>query len=303
MIGEYFYSGEMGTEQFNFYRIPKALFTEPTYGGLSVEGKVLYGFLLERMGVSDRNKWSDDKKRIFIYFTLDEATKILGCGHTKAGKKFEELEKFNLIERKRQGQGKPTKIYVKKFVHSSDFQKQKRRLPENRSQDFSKTATNNTDISNTNINNTDLSINLSYDKKERENKIDKTELIKKYTDIVKENIDYDVLLCNHNKENIDGIVDLIVETLSSSKNMINISKDDFPRETVKNRLLKLDMNHIEYVLTCLSKTTTQIHNVRNYLLTALFRAPTTIESYYTYLFNYNNNKIIGNKELKENAIL
>lgn len=282
MQKEYFYCGE--TEQFNFYRIPKALFIESAYKELSIEGKILYGFLFDRMGLSSRNKWSDNDNKVFIYFTLDETTKVLGCGHTKAGKKFEELEKFNLIERKRQGQGKPTKIYVKKFIHNSDFSKQKPNIPENRSKNGHELTANNNDISA--IYNNSKSIYTSYNRQIRDEKFDKVKLMNEYTNIVKENIDYNILLYSHSKECIDGIVDLIVETLLSSKNIIHISKDNFPCEIVKNRLLKLDMYHIEYVLTCINHITGQIHNMRSYLLTALFRAPTTIEPYYTCLVNH-----------------
>ena len=111
---DYFYGDE--AEQYTFYRIPKVLFTDPAYRRISSDAKILYGLMLDRMGLSVRNGWLDDCQRVFIYFTLEDALEYLCCGHTKAVSLFAELDKGGLIERKKQGQGKPTKIYVKNFV-------------------------------------------------------------------------------------------------------------------------------------------------------------------------------------------
>ena len=114
---DYFYGGE--AEQYSFYRVPKVLFTNPHYKTVSVEAKVLYGLLLDRMALSVRNGWFDSDNRVFIYFTLEDAVELLGCGKDKAIKLFKELDQdggIGLIERKKQGQGRPTKIYVKNFT-------------------------------------------------------------------------------------------------------------------------------------------------------------------------------------------
>ncbi len=110
----YYYGTEAG--QYNFYRIPKVLLTDSRYSGLSLGAKFLYGLLLDRMGLSAKNGWTDRERRVYIYFTLEDAMEQIGCGHTKAVKLFSELEEIGLIERKKQGQGKPTRIYVKNFV-------------------------------------------------------------------------------------------------------------------------------------------------------------------------------------------
>lgn len=117
---DYFYGDE--AEQFTFYRIPKVLFTDPSYRRISSDAKILYGLMLDRMGLSVRNGWLDEYNRVFIFFTLEDALEYLCCGHTKAVSLFGELDKAGLIERKKQGQGKPTKIYVKNFVRNTiDF--------------------------------------------------------------------------------------------------------------------------------------------------------------------------------------
>lgn len=110
----YFHGGNI--EQFSFFRIPQALISGKRFQALSVEAKLLYTLLLDRMGLSLRNGWRDENNRVFIFYTLQEAQETLSCGHNKATRLFNELEQFGLIERVKQGQGKPAKIYVKNFA-------------------------------------------------------------------------------------------------------------------------------------------------------------------------------------------
>ena len=152
---DYFYGDE--AEQYTFYRIPKVLFTAPGYRRIFSDAKILYGLMLDHMGLSVRNGWLDDLNRVFIYFTLEDALEYLCCGHTKAVSLFGELDKNGLIERKKQGQGKPTIIYVKNFIRKPEIQtseKRKSKVPQTGSQDFQKTATNNTERNKTELNDT-----------------------------------------------------------------------------------------------------------------------------------------------------
>jgi len=113
---EYYYSRQ--SEQFTFYRIPKALFTDERFGKLSSDAKVLYGLMLDRMGLSRKNGWIDKQDRVYIYFTLDEVMDQLHCGREKANKLIAELDTrgIGLIETKRQGLGRANIIYVKDFT-------------------------------------------------------------------------------------------------------------------------------------------------------------------------------------------
>lgn len=112
---EYFYGAQ--AEQFSFYRIPKALFTEPNFRELSTDAKVLYGILLDRMSLSLKNQWLDAQNKVYIIFTVEEIMDALNCGNQKATRLMVELEKqAGLIERKRQGLGRPNLIYVKNFA-------------------------------------------------------------------------------------------------------------------------------------------------------------------------------------------
>jgi predicted subunit of tRNA(5-methylaminomethyl-2-thiouridylate) methyltransferase len=101
-----------------------------------------------------------------------------------------------------------------------------------------------------------------------------------YRNIIHENIDYALHVERHGSERIDELVQLMLDVICSQSKSIRIDRGDFPTEVVKSRFLKLEYSHIEYVFWCLDKTTTKIHNIRNYLLTALYNSPTTIDSYY-----------------------
>lgn len=130
-MSDYYYGNE--AEQYIFYRIPKVLMSEPHFKTLTSDAKILYGLMLDRMGLSIKNDWKDKDGKIYIYFTLEDIQEYMNCGHTKGVKVIAELEKIRLIERIKQGQGKPTRIYVKKFINAN---KDSQDLYEN--QDFSK---------------------------------------------------------------------------------------------------------------------------------------------------------------------
>ena len=119
-VHDYFYGAQ--ADQFTFYRVPTVLFTDEQYKNISPEAKILYGILLKRMELSARNGWVDAKGRVFIIFTLEEIMRKLNCADNKATRLMDELEeKCGLIERKRQGQGKPNLIYVKNFIEKQDI--------------------------------------------------------------------------------------------------------------------------------------------------------------------------------------
>lgn len=114
---DYFHG--MEAEQYSFYRIPKMLFTAECFRGLSCEAKVLYGLMLDRMGLSIKNRWFDEEDRVYIVFTVEEIGEMMDCGTQKAVKLVKELDAekgIGLIEKKRLGLGKPNVIYVKNFM-------------------------------------------------------------------------------------------------------------------------------------------------------------------------------------------
>ena len=110
--------------------------------------------------------------------------------------------------------------------------------------------------------------------------IDGMDMAEAYRKIIKENIEYGVLVSRYGQERMDETVELMLETLLSRRPYIRIAGDDFPREVVRSRFLKINSGHLEYVFDCIDKNTTKIGNIKSYLLAALYNAPVTMDSYY-----------------------
>ena len=110
--------------------------------------------------------------------------------------------------------------------------------------------------------------------------MDRIELINAYREIIKENIEYDILVQRYGEERLDETVELMLDVVLSKRPFIRIAGDDFPREIVKSRFLKINSGHIEYVFDCIDKNTTKVGNIKAYLLAALYNAPATMDSYY-----------------------
>lgn len=145
-----------------------------------------------------------------------------------------------------------------------------------------KTNKSNTDLLNTNISNPILS-NPKTDTER--NGLDDYEA---YTKIIKENIEYDIMAINYAKDihMLDEIVELMVETVCTAKEYLTIAGDDYPSSLVKSKFLKLTSEHIEYVMDCMKQNTSDVRNIKKYLLAVLFNALTTIDSYYTSKVNH-----------------
>ena len=122
------------------------------------------------------------------------------------------------------------------------------------------------------------------------NQMGTDEMLKReqYRELLKENIEYDILTENHclDRERIDELLELMTDTVCTNRKTLRIAGDDYPAEVVKSRLLKLNSMHIEYVLECVAKNTTEVRNIKKYLLAALYNAPATIDSYYTSLVSH-----------------
>ncbi|MDD3186334.1 MAG: DUF6017 domain-containing protein [Anaerostipes sp.] len=359
----------MEAEQYNFYRVPKILFTGECFKSLSCEAKVLYGLMLDRMSLSIKNRWFDEEDRPYIYFTVDEIMELMSCKSQKATKLIKELDSkdgIGLIEKKRLGLGKPNVIYVKNFmvkevsdaemeekesekpVDTQSFENQKSRVseienqefaeskiknfenqksgvseiknqefPESKvknfenqksgvlkieSQEFRKSKCNNTDINKTELSDTEnsetdnsdtemsetnpiisnpiLSNPISQDKEIKRDVMDEMDA---YRDIIHENIEYNCFADDrfHKRDTVDELVELMLDVMMMpDQGMIRIAGVDKPVPIVKNRFLKLNYMHIEYVLGCLERNTKKVGNIKQYLLTTLYNAPLTMDNYY-----------------------
>ena len=109
-----------------------------------------------------------------------------------------------------------------------------------------------------------------------------------YREIILENIEYDYLIRDPkiDREQLDEIAELIVDTVCSARKTIRVAGDDYPAEVVKSRFMKLDSSHVQYVMDCMRENTTYVRNIKKYLLAALYNAPATINSYYSSLVQH-----------------
>ena len=278
---DYFYGPQ--AEQFAFYRIPKALFTDPAFRSISTDAKVLYGLLLDRMSLSARNDWLDDAGRVYIIFTVEEVMDALCCADNKATRLLRELEGVGLIERKRRGLGKPSFVYVKNFV---DVPEQRLQNRENHDSVAAQTATleapksrcNKTDKNYTDPSKTDPFLSDEAAGTESEGKDDRT----LYQEYFARQLGFDALIASYpeDEDMLREMLELLVDTVCSKRRFIRIAGDDKPAEVVKAQLMKLNSDHLRFVLMCLKENTTQVRNMRQYLLATLYNAPMTMHSSY-----------------------
>lgn len=285
-----FYYG-LQSQIFSFYRIPKLLFTDLRFSSLSAEAKTLYGILLDRMELSMKNGWFDKQNRVYLFFTVQEIQESLGCGKNKAIQLMKELEKMGLIERKRQGMGKPSFVYVKNILSCPKsglkrFRNQTSGGLESKLQEVGKSNPNHTDYSQTDNSETNLSYPSNDVSDHRE-----TDAIRKredYRRYFREELGIDELKTEYpsNADMIEEMFELVVDTVCSSRAFIRIGKENLPAEIVRSRMMKLNAEHIRYLISCLNENTTKIRDIRQYLLTALYNAPATISSYYNQLVQH-----------------
>ena len=277
MTLDYFY-GQAG-ELFSFYRIPKALFQEPRFQSLSTDAKTLYGILLDRMSLSAKNGWLDEQGRVFIIFTIEDVKRALCCADNKATKLLRELEEFGLIERKRRGLGKPSLVYVKNFsAESSKSIFQNRDFHDsggfkNASQDPSKSRCNKTKENDTEMSETD-----PFYSEEADGMSKRTQLEEYFSQSLE--IDLLLRLCPDDEDIIYQIVDLLVDTCATNRKLLRIAGDDKPAEVVRSRFMKLNADHIRFVLKCLAENSSPMNCILHYPLASLYNAPTTMQLSY-----------------------
>ena len=305
LLADYFYGDE--SDQFSYFRIPRLLITSPRFKGLSTDAKLLYGMLLDRMSLSAKNGWYDEQSRVYIYYTADEIRADMGCGNDKALKLLSELDTkkgVGLIERIKQGQGKPTKIYVKRFttrelpadtaessppcpdtgrgadLDFSDFQtseKSMSRPRQTRCADLGKADASYPNRNKPEFSYPDPSISPAKPPGTGDRLIERWSLKER----VRSQIEYDALCTQYAADDVDALVELIAEIQSSTANAVRVGKEQIPIEIIKERFRQLTQMHVAYILDSLRTTTTQINNIKAYLLTALYNAPTTMGFFYS----------------------
>lgn len=280
---DYFYPEQ--ADQYPFYRIPKIFFSDKELQKLSAESKILYGLMLDRVSLSVKNGWIDKKRRVYIIFTVKEVMGTLQCGDKKATRLMSELEEYGLIERDRQGQGKPNLIYVKNFNSGvppnerfKNRQNNDSRISEMTILEPSKQRRTKTNENNIDFNNTDPILSSEQKGEEKNRMLEWKQMYQYFW----EQLDFEYLLQEYplEKESLEEILNLLVESCCSNRKMIRIAGDDKPQEVVKSRLMKLQFHHIQYVMKCLDENDTKVRNMKQYLLATLYNAPLTISNYH-----------------------
>ncbi len=276
MYFDYFYTEQ--SENYTFYRIPKVLFTDDIFKDLTTDAKVLYGLLLDRISLSRENGWIDDAGRVYIYYTIKGVKKSMRCANTKACGLLKELNEFGLIERKKQGQGKPSIIYVKDFTRFRKAEllgseKQNSVILhtgtlDNRKSESNKTEKNKTESSKTNP----ILSGADKDMDERTS----------YRNYLNSQLDIEIMYERYpyDRETLDAIMNLMLDVVCSKRKTIRIAGDDKPVSVVKSQFLKINSMHLEYVMDCMKKNPAKVRNIKQYLLAAIYNAPLTMQSYY-----------------------
>lgn len=308
----YYYGNQ--ADQFSFIRIPRVLLVDQLFSPLSIQSKILYGVLLDRMGISMRNGWFDELNRVYIIYQISEIQEDLGFSKKKAIDYLTELEQFGLVEKKRRGRGLPSILYVKSFMTrdaisrsvetgnsepiisisrsaeidtSRGSQIAPLEVPESTLLEVPKSAPlmSNNNINNTYMSNIPSNQILSTEGTEVQSGCDEDEMrsVRAYAEIISENLELEILKQGHgyDVELLDGIYDLILEVVVSKSPTTVIASNEYPTELVKSKFLKLTSMHVEYVMDCFNQNSTKVRNIKKYLLAALFNAPSTISGYYT----------------------
>ena len=296
----YYYGKE--ADQYSFFKIPKILYTDSIFKTLSSDAKVLYAILLDRMSLSMKNGWLDEENKVFIIFTIDEIEETMNIGRNKAINIMKEIQDFGLIEKKRRGLGKPNIIYVKSFLvktkeenrtaeeetsedrslnvkfqevskaNLQKFEKQTSRNLENKPQEVSKTNCNKTNTNKTEYSNTDFNHTSprSPSKTSGINHQEQDPEVEETIQTLKQNIEYLSLIEERaeEKETIDLMLNLMTEVIKNKTDR-RINQNRIPFERLKEQLLTLKKEHIDYVLLVLSENKNKISNLRAYLLSLL----------------------------------
>ena len=301
---DYFYGSE--AEQFTFYRIPKILITSQFFKKVSDSAKLLYGLMLDRMSLSIRNGWLDDDNRAYIFFTTNDVMEQMCCGTEKATKMLAELDSekgIGLIERVKQGQGRPAIIYLKKFYDLEDkdttsqsstsknenqafeesknktFENRKSRVSETESQDFRKSKCNYNNINNTDIN---YIYPINQDNYNIQNSDTQTEeeWIDRYTktvDEIKTQIDYDYLINHTERDIVDEVVNIMAEVMTVYRPKYKIEGDFIEYNAVVNKFRQITAQKLEICLLAYSRKIQRIKNPKAYWISTLYNIPLTSE--------------------------
>jgi len=280
---------------YTFYQIPKELITNKLFKEIDYGSKILYGLLLNRVSLSAQNPDFIDKNGdVYVIYTIEQIMEDMSCSKPTAVNMLKQLDNIGLIEKHRQGQGKPSMIYVKDFG-AVDFMKSKKLTSEskkNKLEEVKKIDRSNNDNRKNNLRKNDISIYPTQDEAVADKQepaeaetIDMIDNTKKETirETVADKICLGDLVIEYpdKKEKIMELYQMICDVLAGDKaDTIRIAKKQIPIATVKRAFASLDKSHIIYVLGCLEKNGNNINNnAKGYIITALFNSIHSIGYY------------------------
>ena len=261
--------------EFSFLKFPRALFDSPLFSDLSLDAKVLFALILDRMGVSEINadRFTDSEGNIFVIYTINEICEKLGCARAKATRTLKELQNAGLIKKYREGCGKPSKIIASLSVFP--MLKTERESYQNDTSESIKTELQNVSESNCNYNNKSYN-NISYIYPS----IDYDGLIES----IEDQIEADCI--NGDAEIVKEIVMIMADVMSDTSPTEKIGKSEFPRQVVVSRFRKLTAEHIENIIYSIQNPKYEIKNIKSYIISALYNAPATMASGDAALYGY-----------------
>lgn len=309
----YFYGRK--AKKFSFIMFPKILFTDERFRTLSTDAKVLYALMLDKVSLSAKNGWVDEENRVFITYPIDMIEEDLGCADQKAKKTRKALVTFGLIEVVRFGQGKADRIYVKDFSTDLENEHPEPKKEETEAERFEreyeeaskqeekrshfkkgenhlssevkntfleelKSPPNNTKYNNTKrVRHDPIG---SYQADDRSHPSDDAMRYDAALDTLKDQTEYDTLIAERpeDEDRLNEILDIMTDILCSSQKTIRIGREEKPIEVVKSRFRKVGYFEMQYILDSLANPTTQIRNIRQYALTTIYNAPSSINCHY-----------------------
>ena len=324
---EYYYGQE--AEQFTFYRLPKALITEDRFKDISNNSKLLYGLMLDRMSLSARSGWFDEENRVYIKYSIKGIMLDLNCSKMTAVSLLKELQEIGLIDvekndgraniiyvknfisqakeevldrsRKCTGQkNEPVKQDESNIQTGTDNRpvqdEDESEMYTGTGTEFGQVVVHNSDPNNKESNNNSLSdtnhisqSTMDYSRPIRITRMDEMDETTAYMELIRENIDYDIMMSDkswNDRDMYDELYELICDVVCVPRKTIRIAGEDYPYNLVKSKFLKLNSSHLEYVIGCMKNNTTKVSNIKAYLTTALYNAPNTINHYYTAEVNH-----------------
>ncbi len=285
---------------YRYLSVPKELLENPAFSGLDYGAVILYAKMLERASLSAQHedKFTDERGRLFIIYTVEQMEKDIQRSHPTVIKFTKQLVQIGLIEKVRQGQGKPARIYLKDFTSASidaqepsDFDVYKSEnltsdSQENELLDVKNLSPN--ELNNNELDNKDLILPTDYPEN-RECEVSKiTEKdVEELQAKVRSQIEYTVLCENYDEDLADEIVEIITEPLCRDGPEMKIGGTMFPTALVRKRMRSLTYEHVSYALDNLGKAG-PVHNPHRYLLAVLFHAPASCSAATQAIFNANN---------------